>query len=95
MHLEACLSKFYEAREQFFQSIGHADFLRSCLGAFFCSGFDASEIHAGGSLAGNDSSEASSTGSGFCGSLLESRLARSVDCGGEDFCFSAGFVIAS
>ena len=72
--------------------IGHADFLRPGLGAFFFCGFGDSEIQAGGSLAGNDSSEASSTGSGFCGSLLESRGSRS-DFGGEDFCFSAGLAM--
>ena len=71
----------------------HADFLRSGLGAFFSCDFVNSEIHAGGSLAGNDSSDASSTGSGFCDSLLESRGSRSSDFGVEDFCFSAGFVI--
>jgi hypothetical protein len=60
------------------------------MGSFFFCDLAGSEIHAGGSLAGNDSSEASSTGSGFCGSLLESCSSRSSDFGGGDFCFSAG-----
>src|SRR5258707_1769920 len=56
-------------------------------------GFGASEIQAGGSLAGNDSSEASSTGSGICEGSAGSRASRSSDFGDGDFCFSAGLVI--
>jgi hypothetical protein len=69
------------------------DFLRCGFRAFFdfdfrC-GFDGSEIQAGGSLAGKDSSEASSTGS-----ALESPGPRS-GFGDGDFCFSAGLAICT
>jgi hypothetical protein len=55
----------------------------------FRCGFDGSEIQAGGSLAGKDSSEASSTGSRSC-----ETSARSSDFAGEDSRFSAGLAIA-
>src|SRR5258708_18530959 len=71
--------------------------LRGDFGAFFDfgprAGFGASEIQAGGSLAGNDSSEASSTGSGTCESSAGSRASRSSDFGAGEFCFLAGLVI--
>src|SRR6202790_3023721 len=50
----------------------HVHLLGGRFGAFFFPGFG-SEIQAGGSLAGNDSSEASSTGSGVCAVLAGSR----------------------
>src|ERR1700688_4775072 len=53
----------------------HVHFLRCGLGSFFFSGCG-SEIQAGGSLAGKDSSEASSTGSGVCAVLAGSRGSR-------------------
>jgi hypothetical protein len=64
------------------------DFLRRGFRAVFdfgfrC-GFDGSEIQAGGSLAGNDSSEASSTGSRFRETSARSCWPRSSDFGGED-----------
>jgi len=73
------------------------DFLRGGFRAFFdfgfrC-GFDGSKIQADGSLAGNDSSEASSTGSRFCEGSARSRASRSSDFGGEDSRFSAGLAI--
>jgi hypothetical protein len=61
--------------------------------SFRC-GFDGSEIQAGGSLAGNDSSEASSTGSRSRGTSARSRGSRFSGFAGEDSRFSAGLAIA-
>jgi len=61
----------------------------------FRCGFDGSEIQAGGSLAGNDSSEASWTGSKFCEISVRSRASRSSDFGDEDARFSAGLAMPS
>jgi hypothetical protein len=77
-----------------FPPSAHAEFFRWGAEAFLFSGFGDSKNQAGASLAGNDSLEASSTGSGFCGSLLESGASRSSNFGGEDFGFSAGLVMA-
>src|SRR5260370_36103726 len=65
-----------------FDAPRHAGFLRCGLGVFFFVGCG-SKIQAGGSLAGNDSSEASSTGSGVCGSSAGTPSSRPIH-------FSAG-----
>jgi hypothetical protein len=59
----------------------------------FRSGLAGSKIHAGGSLAGNDSWEASSTGSNFVETLPGSCWPRSPDFGDEGSRFSAGLLI--
>jgi hypothetical protein len=61
----------------------------------FRCGFDGAKIQAGGSLAGNDSSEASWTGSTFCETSARSRASRSSDLGDEDSRFSAGLAMPS
>jgi hypothetical protein len=71
----------------------HADFLRGGFVGFFCSGLRASEIHAGGSLAGKDSSEASSTGSKSFGTSAESCISNSSDFDERNLCLSAGLAI--
>jgi len=60
----------------------------------FRCGLDGSEIQDGGSLAGKDSSEASSTGSRTCGSLADSPGPRSPGFPGEESRFSAALAIA-
>jgi len=73
------------------------DFLRRVFGRFldfgFRPGFDGLKIQAGESLAGKDSWEASSTGSGVCERPVCSRVSRSSGFGDEDSRFSAGLTI--
>src|SRR6266404_2725403 len=74
------------------------DFLRLAFRALFDFGFRAgfggSKIHAGGSLAGKESLEASSTGSRLCETSSAFRGSRSSDFGDEDSRFSTGLAIA-
>src|SRR6266478_652655 len=74
------------------------DFLRLAFRALFDFGFRAgfggSKIHAGGSLAGKESLEASSTGSRLCETSSAFRGSRPSDFGDEDSRFSTGLAIA-
>src|SRR6266478_3961081 len=74
------------------------DFLRLAFRALFDFGFRAgfggSKIHAGGSLAGKESLEASSTGSRLCETSSAFRGSRSSDFCDEDSRFSTGLAIA-
>ena len=71
----------------------HADFLRGRFAAFFFVGLGASDIHAGGSLAGNDSSEASSTGSTLSETSEEPGISLFSDFGERGFGLSAVLAI--
>jgi hypothetical protein len=73
------------------------DFLRrnflAVSGFAFRGALDGSEIQAGASLAGNDSWEASSTGSRLCETSSRSPASRSSDFGGKGSRFPAGLAI--
>ncbi len=95
---DCCAARFLKGFPATILVRDQEDFLGRGFGRFldfgFRSGFDGSEIQAGGSLAGKDSWEASSTGSRFCESSTRSRASLSSSFGDEDFCFLAGLAIA-
>jgi hypothetical protein len=94
---DGCAARFLRAFPAVVLVQDQEDFLLCRFGAFFDFGFRSglagSKIHAGGSLAGNDSWEASSTGSNFVEPLPRSCWPRSPNFGGEGSRFSAGLVI--